>query len=1546
MKVRTVRKLLAPTLLLGAIGTFITAVPTGAVVKHGVTVLKGCESPTSIGQPYECGYSLLQVVTGDTATITSVVDNVAANGVPGGVSSGNILPLLTLTLTGGAACNSGQTSCTIPAGGEIDSDDYSFYTVQAADFNLPDHTLDDSVTVGFTEVCTGPGSSDCPIGPQTSNAGSSTEVQQYPTSTATTVQSGGTGVTAPLALGSSVTDQATVSGTGAGTPTGTVDFTFFANANCNGTGTSAGTGTLSSGVANSNSEGPLTAGSYSFKATYSGDANYEGSTGSCEPFTVAKATTTTLTAVQLAGTTVTSVPLGSTVTDKATVSGTGAGTPTGTVAFTFFSNGACTGTGTSAGNSKALSGGVATSNAEGPLTAGSYSFQATYSGNGNYKTSTGDCEPFTVGQGMTATTTAVKQGGSTVTSVALGSSVTDQATVTGTGAGTPTGTVSFTFFSNGACTGTGSDAGTGTLAAGIANSNSEGPLTAGAYSFSATYNGDTNYLASTGPCEPFTVGQGNSATVTTVQQGGTTVTSVALGSTVTDQATVTGTGAGTPTGTVSFTFFANGTCAGTGTSAGTGTLAAGVATSNSEGPLSAAGSYSFQATYSGDVNYLASTGACEPFTVTKGSSQTTTTVQMGGASVVSVPLGSTVTDQATVTGTGAGTPTGTVSFTFFSNGACTGTGSDAGTGTLAAGIANSNAEGPLTAGSYSFQATYNGDANYLSSTGLCEPFTVGTATTTTVTTVQLGGAAVTSAPLGSTVTDRATVSGTGAGTPTGTVSFTFFANGTCAGTGTSAGTGTLAAGVTTSSPEGPLTAGSYSFSATYNGDANYQGSTGACEPLTVPRATTSTVTTVQLAGATVTSVPLGSTVTDQATVSGTGAGTPTGTVTFTFFANGTCTGSGSPAGTGTLAAGVANSGPEGPLSGGNDSFQATYGGDTNYLGSTGACEPFVVMTGHVTVTTAIQFGGAAVTAVPVGSTVTDQATVTGSGAGTPTGSVSFTFFANATCTTPGTNAGTGTLSAGVATSNSEGPLTTGSYSFIATYSGDANYQAATGPCEPLAVQSPKLSITKTADASPVMAGNGIGFTVIVSNSADPGTATATGVTLHDPLPAGTGVNWSIGSPAYGGPGTCAISGPPPTQVLDCSFGDMAPGASASVHIKSATTVGSVGTYNNTATASATNAPSISASATIVIPPVAIPHTVLKETVSAKVVASGTAVKFTYLEKNTGTVGITNVVVTGSKCGPATFVSSSDGNTTTLDPGATWTYTCTATFTNTGTKVLKVVDAATATGKSVLTGAAAPVEKAKVKIKVTPAPPPCGISVKVSPNPLVETGASEVHGVVEVEACASFAGDAVHIDSSQLSSSCAGGVAFGTLQPGVHAPQNSIQVILDDDGNVTVSVTGFDCAPGKSVVEADLVVAPFLTATTTLVAQPPQVTPLGVTGYPANEVETGDTTASGNSDVYAVFYVETDPVYAEQTAEITSTQLLSRCIGGITWTSNLGTFHGATATATIDDDGNAVFAFTGASCAPGTSAVIADILAGSHPTYTGSYTTLPPMVTPS
>jgi hypothetical protein len=248
----------------------------------------------------------------------------------------------------------------------------------------------------------------------------------------------------------------------------------------------------------------------------------------------------------------------------------------------------------------------------------------------------------------------------------------------------------------------------------------------------------------------------------------------------------------------------------------------------------------------------------------------------------------------------------------------------------------------------------------------------------------------------------------------------------------------------------------------------------------------------------------------------------------------------------------------------------------------------------------------------------------------------------------------------------------------------------------------------------------------------------------------------------------------------------------------------------------------------------------------------------------------------------------------------------------------------------------------------PGDPPL-ITVQIDPTPLVETGSSEIIGTVQVETSASFAGDAVDISSSQLGASCAG-FAFLSLQ-NTEAP--NVSVILDDDGNVTVAVIGFDCAPGSDVIEADLELAPFYTALGTLVASPPVVTPTGVFAYPqtsgtvtTGEVETGDTTASGDSDVYAVFDVEADPVYAEQTVQISSTQLVARCGGAPApvWISNQGSSSGPTATATIDDDGNATFAFSGTSCAPGPSLVTTVVEAGIHSPAATTFTIVAPTPT--
>jgi len=211
-------------------------------------------------------------------------------------------------------------------------------------------------------------------------------------------------------------------------------------------------------------------------------------------------------------------------------------------------------------------------------------------------------------------------------------------------------------------------------------------------------------------------------------------------------------------------------------------------------------------------------------------------------------------DLAIVTGTaGAPLPTGSVTFKLFGSTDCTGA-STSETVNLIVGPTDSRANStsfiPLP-GVLSYQATYNGDANYPNPvTSLCEPLTVNkfssaiqthilNATTggeVTDSLIDLSGAATVA------VRDQAIVTKNPAGggpTPTGTVTFQIFASGNCADTPTSTETITLVGGTCSGNPCGTalssiinLDANTLSYRATYSGDSNFlPSSVSRCEPV-------------------------------------------------------------------------------------------------------------------------------------------------------------------------------------------------------------------------------------------------------------------------------------------------------------------------------------------------------------------------------------------------------------------------------------------------------------------------------------------------------------------------------------------------------------------------------------------------------------------------------------------------------------------------------------------------------------------------------------------
>ncbi len=797
-------------------------------------------------------------------------------------------------------------------------------------------------------------------------------------SISTVVYDNGAPMTGTVSLGDSVYDTAAFADASAKAG-GTVTYSRYTNLTCSGTPV-AETVTVTNAVTPHSTAFTPLAGDYSYKAVYSGDARDLAATSSCEPFSVAKNSPTIATTVYDAATdtpVTTSVALDATVYDTATITRGAVGpTPTGTVTYTFYAGGSCT-TGTAIGTPQVVTvnadGTVPNSANHGPLTAadGPYAFQATYSGDGNYLGGSSDCEPFDVGQGIATVATVIYAAATNqplTTSVGIGSSVYDTATISHSESFEPTGTLTYTYYKSGACT-TGSAVGTpqvltvnadGT----VPNSATQGPLTAadGPYAFQATYSGDGNYVGGASDCEPFSVARSTTSITTTIYDA-TTATllsgALPLGGTVYDAAAIAHPTPLVPTGTVTYIFYRAGTCS-TGTGVGTPDVVSvsggTVPNSANRGPLTAdEGPFAFQATYSGDGNYVGGASDCEPFSVAKGDTSLATAIHdatTGAVIGAMVPLDSHVYDSASLTHSTDVLPTGTVTFTFYSTGDCT-------TGVLfetpevvnldaGGSVPNSSIKGQLTASEspYAFQASYSGDANYVSAVSPCEPFETAKATTSVTTTIYdaTTGKAVTSAlATGATVYDSAAISRQNLPAPTGKVTYTFYKSGTCT-TGTVVGTPEVVdlasdGSVPDSAKQGPLAAGGgpYAFQATYSGDGNYIGGPSTCEELTISRAT-STVTT-QLSA---TAVEVGTPLHDAATLQGATSGAA-GTVTFTAYSDNACTNVAASIGTVAVASGTVPDSPSFFLSAaGTYYIQAAYSGDADNAPATSACSSEVV----------------------------------------------------------------------------------------------------------------------------------------------------------------------------------------------------------------------------------------------------------------------------------------------------------------------------------------------------------------------------------------------------------------------------------------------------------------------------------------------------------------------------------------------------------------------------------------------------------------------------
>ena len=344
-----------------------------------------------------------------------------------------------------------------------------------------------------------------------------------------------------------------------------------------------------------------------------------------------------------------------------------------------------------------------------------------------------------------------------------------------------------------------------------------------------------------------------------------------------------------------------------------------------------------------------------------------------------------------------------------------------------------------TNSSHSIVATYAGDTNYTGSANAAYPESVSQVNTSTAI-----GASTDSTTYGQSVTFTATVTAA-TGTPTGSV--TFFDNGTNIGTSALSTT----AGVTTANlPLATLPAGPDTVTAQYGGTTEFAGSSTppAGVVVNVAKAATTTATVTSNLNPSVSGQSV--TFTAAITVNAPGAGTPTGTVT--FYDNGTAIGTGT----------VGTSVPPGPaigasltissLSVATHPITASYGGDTNFVGSTtGSALQQVVNGSQVGTTTVIENAPSVTTTVSQVPTLV--AGVTGGSAPFPSGTVTFKQGTTVLGTAPLVEQSAADV-AQLPVPQFSSTYAIGTHTITAVYSGDGTHIGSTSAPVTLTVVSP------------------------------------------------------------------------------------------------------------------------------------------------------------------------------------------------------------------------------------------------------------------------------------------------------------------------------------------------------------------------------------------------------------------------------------------------------------------------------------------------------------
>ncbi|MFI5977769.1 Ig-like domain repeat protein [Streptomyces sp. NPDC051452] len=823
-----------------------------------------------------------------------------------------------------------------------------------------------------------------------------------------------TGAPQPSVVGQPVTFTATVApSAGTGTASGPVRFDF-------GDGTPPVMAALVAGTATVQHAYTSASDGRTVTASYGGDPDFTGCSGTAVQ-TVRQALTTT---------TVSQSPAASVTGQQITVTASvypvppGSGDPSGTVTFDF-------GDGTRSVGVPVIAGTATATHTYTTASASPYAVIATYGGDPDFTGSSGGAS-HTVDRGASVTTISTSPDPSVT-----GQDVTVTATVTPTApaGGTPTGTVTFDF-------GDGTAPVTSPLVAGVATlPHSYATTSSSPYTVTAAYGGDIDFTGSSGSTFHSVARAGTETTLTSSPDPS------AVGQPVTLLARVVAAapGVGSPTGTVTFTFD-------DGTPDVTAPVVNHIATVSHTFTGTAGSPFAIKAVYAGDQDFAPSTSPAVDHVVSASVSQTSVTVTSGpNPSVTGQPVVFTAT--VTPVPPAAGTPTGSVTFFFRDGTSSTVALSADGTATT------THAYTSVSGTAYEVTAVYSGDADFSSSIGTTTQ-TVNPAGTTTAV-VSSPSPSVSGQPV--TLTATVVTAPPGAGAPTGTVTFAF-------GDGSPSVTAALNAGIATLIHTYTTTSGSpYTVTATYNGASDFSSSSGTTTQTVVRTATTTTV--VSSPKPSVSGQPV--TLTAVVASNPPGAGAPTGTVTFAF-------GDGSPSVTAPLTAGTATtSHVYASAAGGPCTVTAAYSGDSDRAPSSGSVTQ--------TVNPALTSTAVSTSSSPsrVGQAVTASATVTtlSPGAGTPTGTVTFSFGDGATVTTA--------LNAGTATAGHTYTTRAGSpYIVTATYNGTGDFTASNATTTQTVAQT-STTTAVTSGPSPAVTGQPVTVSATVSAVA-PGAGTPSG----------------------------------------------------------------------------------------------------------------------------------------------------------------------------------------------------------------------------------------------------------------------------------------------------------------------------------------------------------------------------------------------------------------------------------------------------------------------